>query len=83
MNIQDIPGYAEAVAALQAGGYDHYVAGEVTHVVLKAATPVILAAALADISDAIETEVPEWLDGPMVAAYLDAMSARIRERTGL
>lgn len=77
---KDTPGFAEATAALHAEGYDHYVRANVVTVVLKAATGPILAAAFADVADSILTEDPNWQDGPVVAAYLDAISARIRER---
>lgn len=79
--IGEIPGYAEAVAALREADYPavHLGADELATTVLQAATGPILAAAFADVADAL-TDDASWADGPVLAAYLDAMSHSIRER---
>lgn len=86
MNHADIPGFAEALAAISAPRFAWDVLPSeresVVAEILSAATPVILAAAFADVADSM-SEDHNWADGPVLAIYLDAMSHQIRERTGL
>lgn len=79
INIQDIPGFAEAVTALQAS--PHTLEGlssrEVVAIVLTAATPPILAAAFSDVADQV-AEIPDMV---RFADWLDTVSNHIRKAT--
>ena len=79
LNPEHVAGHAEAQAALlDAGVLGEELAEQLTSIVLKAATPAILAAAFADVSDDLAMF---WQPGADPAAFLDTMSAHIRERT--
>lgn len=85
MVYMDIPGFTEAELSLRmamTGRRDEgLTVEELVELVLKAATTPILAAAFADLSDTI-AEDTAWPDGQVLSVFLDAVSARIRERTG-
>lgn len=79
IDIRDIPGFAEAVTALQSSPHtlEGLATADVVAIVLTAATPPILAAAFSDVADQV-TEIPGM---EKFADWLDNVSNHIRKAT--
>lgn len=84
MNHADIPGFAEALAAISAPLFAWDVLPsereDVVSEILTTATPVILAAAFADAADSMSEDLGSTELGRTLALYMDTMSRQIQER---